>query len=63
MLKENGSKYSLLEEIDNALFYSVLDYIHKVSMLSYVNTEILILSESKKAKYYQATPMLKAKLL
>ena len=36
MLKENGSEYSLLEKIYNALFYSVLEYIHQVSMLSHV---------------------------
>ena len=36
MVKENGSKYSLLEKIDNALIYSVLEYIHQVSMLSHV---------------------------
>ena len=35
-LKENGSEYSLFEKIYNALFYSVLEYIHQVSMLSHV---------------------------
>ena len=35
-LKENGSQYSLLEKIYNALFYSVLEYIHQLSMLSHV---------------------------
>ena len=41
MFKENGSKYSLLEKIYNALFYSVLEYIHQLHMLSnrkYVNS-------------------------
>ena len=56
-LKENGSEYSLLEKIYNALFYSVLEYILQLSMLSHVNTEILILSESKKFKYNLGTPM------
>ena len=36
MLKENGSEYSLLEKIYNAVFDSVLEYIHQPSMLSYV---------------------------
>ena len=36
MLKENGSEYSLLEKIYNALFYSVLFYIHQLHMLSRV---------------------------
>ena len=36
MLKENGSKYSLLEKTYNALFYSVLEYIHQLSVLSHV---------------------------
>ena len=36
MLKENGSEYSLLDKIYNALFYSLLEYIHQISMLSHV---------------------------
>ena len=36
MLKENGSEYSLLEKIYNALIYSVLKYIHQLSMFSHV---------------------------
>ena len=36
MLKENGSEYSLLEKIYNALFYYVLEYIHQLHMLSHV---------------------------
>ena len=36
MLKENGSEYSLLEKIYNALFYWVLEYIHQLSMLSHI---------------------------
>ena len=36
MLKENGSEYSLLEKTYNALFYSVLEYIHQQSVLSHV---------------------------
>ena len=35
-LTENGSEHSLLEKIYNALFYSVLEYIYKLSMLSHV---------------------------
>ena len=37
MLKENGSEYSLLAKIYNALFYSVLEYIHQLSMISHGN--------------------------
>ena len=48
MLKENGSKYSLLEKIDNALFYSVLEYIHQGSMLSRVKYRNSILMRIKK---------------
>ena len=36
VLNENGSEYSLLAKICNALFYSVLEYIHQLSMLSHV---------------------------
>ena len=36
MLKENGSEYSLLEKIHNAIFYSVLEYIQQLNMLSHV---------------------------
>ena len=36
MLKENGSEYRLLEKIYNALFYSVLQYIHQLHMLSHI---------------------------
>ena len=35
-LRENGSEYSLLEKIYNALFYFVLEYILQLSMLSHV---------------------------
>ena len=34
--KKNDSEYSLLEEIYNALFYSVLEHIHQPRMLSHV---------------------------
>ena len=36
MLKENGSEYSLFGKIYNALFYSVLEYIHQLDMRSHV---------------------------
>ena len=35
-IKGNGSEYSLLQKIYNALFYSFLDNIHHLSMLSHV---------------------------
>ena len=33
--KQNLSEYNLSDKIDIALFYSVLGYIHQLSMLSY----------------------------
>ena len=36
MLKENGTEYNLSEKIYNAFFYSVLEYIHQLHMLSHV---------------------------
>ena len=36
MLKDNGSQYNLSEKIYNALFDSVLEYIHQLHMLSQV---------------------------
>ena len=39
MLKENGSEYSLLEKIYNALFHSALEYTHELSMLSHVKNK------------------------
>ena len=47
-LKENGTEYSLLEKIYNTLFYSALEYIHQLSMLSHVKYGNSNLSESKK---------------
>ena len=48
MLKENCSEYSLLEKIYNVLFYTVLEYIHQLRVLSHENPEIQILRESIK---------------
>ena len=62
-LKENGSEYSLLEKIYNALFYSALEYIHQLSMPSHVKYRNSNFTEWKKSKYYIGTPMLKTKLL
>ena len=36
MLKANLLEYNLSENMYNALFYSVLEYIHKLNTLSYV---------------------------
>ena len=36
MLEANCSEYNLLEQIYNAYFYSVLEYIHQLNMLSHV---------------------------
>ena len=35
-LKQNCSEYNLSEKIYNALFYSVLEYIHQLNKLSHV---------------------------
>ena len=48
MLKEYGSEYSMLEKIYDALFYSVLQYIYQLSMLSHVKYRNSNLRESKK---------------
>ena len=50
MLKENGSKYSLLEKIDNALFYYVLVYINELTMLSSVKCRNSNFTRIKKIK-------------
>ena len=63
MFKKNYYDYHLSERIYNAQFYSVLGYIKQLNMLSHLNTEILILPESKKSKYDLDTPMLNTKLL
>ena len=60
-LKENGSEYSLLEKIYNARFYSVLEYIYQLSMLSHVKYKNSNLPKSKKSTYDLGTPMLKTK--
>ena len=36
MKKQNSSEYNLSEKIYNALFYSVLEYIHQPHLLSHV---------------------------
>ena len=59
MLKENGSEYSLLGKIYNALFYSVFVYIHQLRMLSHVKYQNNNFIRIKKSKYYLGTPMLK----
>ena len=63
-VNRNGSEYSRLDEIYNALFYSVLEYIHQLNMLSHVKHRNSIFKRiEKKSKYYRGKPMLKAKLL
>ena len=36
MKKQNFSEYNVSEKIYNAIFYSVLEYIHQLNMLSHV---------------------------
>ena len=58
-LKENGSEYSLLDKIYNALFYFVLEYIHQLSMLAHVKYRNSIFKRIEKiSKYYLGTSML-----
>ena len=59
MLTENDSEYNLSEKIYNALFYSVLEYIHQLNMLSHVKYRNYNFTESKKSKYCLGTSMLK----
>ena len=60
MLKENGSEYSLSEKTYNAFFYSVLEYIHQLNMLSHVKYRNSNFTRNeKKSKYYLGTPRLK----
>ena len=63
MLRENGSEYSLLEQIYNALFYYVLVYINQLTMLSSVKCRNSNFTRIKKSNYYIGTSMLKTKLI
>ena len=58
-LKENGSEYTLLGKIYNALFYSVLEYIHQIHMLSHVKYRNSLFKQIKKSKIYLGAPKLK----
>ena len=49
-LKENGSEYSMLEKIYNALFYSDLENIHQLHMLSHVKYRNSIFKRFKENK-------------
>ena len=62
-LKENGSEYSLLEKIYNALFKSVLESIHQLSMLSLVKHRNSNFTRVKKIKILSKQPNVKKKLL
>ena len=49
MLKKTGSECILLEKICNALFYPVLEYIRKLSVLYYVkyrNSKFTLIEEN-----------------
>ena len=59
MLKENGSEYSLLEKIYNALFYSLLEYIHQLSMLSHVKYRISNFTRIEKIQILSRHPNVK----
>ena len=57
--KENGSEYSLLVKIYNALFFSVLEYIHQLHMLSHAKYRNYIFKRIKKTNIYLGTQKLK----
>ena len=59
MLKEKGCEYSLLEKIYNALFYSALEYIHQLSMLSHVKYRNSNFTPIKEVYILSGTPMIK----
>ena len=63
MLKENGSEYSLLGQIYNALFYYVLGYVNQLTMLSSVKCRNSNFTRIKNSKYYLGNPLLKTKWL
>ena len=46
--KQNFAEYYLSEKIYNALFYSVLEYIHQLDMLSHVKYRNSIFKRIKK---------------
>ena len=62
MLKENGSEYSLLEKIYNSLFYSVLKYIHQLSMLSNVKYRNSYITQIKEISILSCNPNDKNKI-
>ena len=58
--KLNFSEYNLSENVYNALFHSVLEYIHQLNMLSHVkyrNSNFMWIK--KKSKYYLGIPIKK----
>ena len=64
MVKQNDSEYNQSAKIYNGLFYSVLEYIHQLHMLSHLKYRNSIFKRiEKKSKYYLGTPMLKVKWL
>ena len=62
-LKSKITLNIMSEKIYNAIFYSVLEYIHQLSMLSHVKYRNSNFSRVEKSKYYLGTRMLKTKLL
>ena len=56
MLEKNCSEYNLSEKIHNALFYSILEYIHKLSMLSHVKYRNYSFTRIEKIKIFCRQP-------
>ena len=59
MFKENGSEYSLLEKIYNALFYSLLEYIHQLSLRSHVKYRNSNFNRIEKIEIWSRHPYVK----
>ena len=52
--QQNGSEYNLLEKLYNVIFYSDLEYIHQLRMLSYVkyrNSNIMWIKKNQNIIY------------
>ena len=62
MLKQNCSEYNLSENIYNALFYSVLEYIHQIHLLSHIKYRNSILKRIEKNLVLSRHPNVKSRI-
>ena len=63
MLKQNCSEYNLSKNLYNALFYSVLKYIHQLHMLSHVKYKNCNFTQIKTNLIISRRPKVKRKWL